>query len=199
MNNYNTISKQSKGLFKDKGSKFISIAFPLNSENEFKSILGELKKQFHDARHFCFAYRIGTDRNIFRINDDGEPNNSAGKPILGQIDSFALTNIGIIVVRYFGGVKLGVGGLIKAYKEASKDALLNADIILKDKMEKIKLHFNYAQLNQIMHFIKTNNLTIINQQLDLKCIITVNLPIRLKSKAINILDSIANISYNIIK
>ncbi len=199
MNNYNTISKQSKGLFKDKGSKFISIAFPLNSENEFKSILAELKKQFHDARHFCFAYRIGTDRNIFRINDDGEPNNSAGKPILGQIDSFALTNIGIIVVRYFGGVKLGVGGLIKAYKEASKDALLNADIILKDKMEKIKLHFNYAQLNQIMHFIKTNNLTIINQQLDLKCIITVNLPIRLKSKAINILDSIANISYNIIK
>ena len=126
---YKTIAANSEGIYKEKGSKFIAIASPVYSEDEFKTFLNQVKKDYHDARHHCYAFKIGLTDNEYRYNDDGEPNNSAGAPIYGQIQSFNVTNIAIVVVRYFGGTKLGVGGLITAYKEAAKDALQNIKIV----------------------------------------------------------------------
>lgn len=126
---YLTISKPSEGLFKDRGSKFLAFAYPVSSEDEIKEIQEHLRSEYHDARHHCYAYMLGKDKNVFRANDDGEPSSTAGKPILGQIKSYDLTNILIVVIRYFGGTKLGVSGLINAYKTAAEEALKNAKII----------------------------------------------------------------------
>ena len=120
---YLTISKPSEGLFKDRGSKFIAFAYPVSTEEEIKEIQEKLRSDYHDARHHCYAYMLGKDKNVFRANDDGEPSSTAGKPILGQIKSYDLTNILIIVIRYFGGTKLGVSGLINAYKTAADDSI----------------------------------------------------------------------------
>lgn len=166
---YLTISDDSEGLYKEKGSKFLSFAFPASNEDEVKEKLEILRKKFHDARHHCYAYVLGKDKEIFRANDDGEPNHSAGDPILGQIRSNQLTNVLIVVVRYFGGVKLGVGGLISAYRTAAAEAISNNIIVEAIVKHKVKLQFDYLSMNDVMKIIKDYDLEIINQQFDNDC------------------------------
>jgi uncharacterized YigZ family protein len=167
---YNTITKPSQEvLFKDKNSKFYGYALPIKSEVEIKSYLEALKKQHHSARHFCYAYQLGTETINYRANDDGEPNNSAGMPIYGQIQSFNLTNVLVVVVRYFGGVKLGVGGLINAYKTTAQLALESSNIIEKTINIDYQILFEYKNMNKVMRIIKEKQLLITNQKLELDC------------------------------
>jgi len=167
---FNTILKPSEEvLFKDKNSKFFGYAFPVKNEDAVKFHLNTLKKQHHAARHWCYAYQIGTETIKFRANDDGEPSNSAGQPIYGQIQSFKLTNILIVVVRYFGGVKLGVGGLINAYKTTAQFALEASKIIKKTIDTEFLITFDYKNMNKVMRIIKEKQIKIINQKLELSC------------------------------
>jgi uncharacterized YigZ family protein len=167
---FNTILKPSEEvLFKDKNSKFFGYAFPVKNEDAVKFHLNILKKQHHAARHWCYAYQIGTETIKFRVNDDGEPSNSAGQPIYGQIQSFKLTNILIVVVRYFGGVKLGVGGLINAYKTTAQLALEASKIIKKTIYTEFLITFDYKNMNKVMRIIKEKQIKIINQKLELSC------------------------------
>lgn len=167
---YKTIFNPSEGLiFKEKGSKFLGFAFPISNEEEVKECLALLKKQHHTARHWCYAWQIGVENPQYRVNDDGEPHNSAGQPIYGQIQSFGLTNILIVVVRYFGGTKLGVGGLIAAYKTAAQYALEASEIIEKLIEINFKIVVDYPNLNKIMRFIKEHQLIIIHQNMDIDC------------------------------
>ncbi len=172
---YKTITKPSKDvLFKDKNSKFFGYAFPVKNEEEIKDKLEFLKKKHHSARHWCYAYQLGTENTTFRANDDGEPNNSAGMPIYGQIQSFEVTNILIVVVRYFGGVKLGVGGLINAYKTGAQLALENSKIIERTINKNFLIIFDYKNMNTVMRIIKEKNLTIVNQTLEMDCRIQIS-------------------------
>ena len=172
---YNTITKPSKEvLFKDRGSKFFGYAFPVISEEEVKENIDQLKKSHYNARHWCYAWQIGKEYESYRANDDGEPSNSAGMPIYGQLQSFNVTNILIVVVRYFGGTKLGVGGLIQAYKTAAKLALESSNIIERTINELFKLNFEYAEMNTVMRIIKDENLTIANQKMELDCVIFIS-------------------------
>ena len=166
---FKTIAKPSEGLFKDKGSKFMSFAFPVDSEDEIRNIVQLLRKEHHSARHHCYAWRLGHDKSIFRANDDGEPSSTAGKPILGQIQSFDLTNILIVVVRYFGGTLLGVSGLINAYRNAASDAILQAEIVEKLVEKQLLVEFDYAVLNEVMKIFKEEKLTQNEPQFDLRC------------------------------
>lgn len=167
---YKTIEKPSpETLFKEKGSKFFGYAFPVFSEDNVKECLEILKKKHHSARHFCYAYQIGIETIQYRANDDGEPNNSAGLPIYGQIQSFEVTNILIVSVRYFGGTKLGVGGLISAYKLSAKMALEASDIIEKTININFKLKFNYDVMNAVQRIIKEKNIDIVSQKLEMDC------------------------------
>ncbi len=171
---YKTIEQASTEiLFKEKNSKFYGYAFPVISEEEVKAHLELLKKEHFSARHWCYAYQIGTEKIQYRANDDGEPNNSAGMPIYGQIQSFEVTNILVVVVRYFGGVKLGVGGLISAYKTAAQMALEDAEIVEKTIDKQFTLAFSYAHMNKVMRIIKEKNLTIVSQKMELDCEIVV--------------------------
>lgn len=170
---YKTITSPSEGLFKDKGSKFISFAFPISSENDVKSIIKDIKKKYHDARHHCFAYRIGANEKNYRLNDDGEPSGTAGKPIYGQIQSFDLSDILIVVVRYFGGVLLGTSGLINAYKNSAHDAIAKAKIVEKIVKQELLIAFPYPMMSQVMRIIKDENLEIKEQQLKENCKISV--------------------------
>jgi uncharacterized YigZ family protein len=171
---YKTIEQASQEiLFKEKNSKFYGYAFPVISEEEVKAHLELLKKEHFSARHWCYAYQIGTEKIYYRANDDGEPNNSAGMPIYGQIQSFDVTNILVVVVRYFGGVKLGVGGLISAYKTAAQIALENVEIVEKTIDKQFMLTFGYAHMNKVMRIIKEKNLTIVAQKMELDCEIVV--------------------------
>lgn len=154
LDTYNSISAPSEGLFKDNGSRFIALAFPVESEEEVKGIVGSLKKEYHDARHHCYAYRIGKDGERFRANDDGEPSGSAGRQILGQIDSAALSDVLVVVVRYFGGIKLGIPGLIRAYRTSTADALSKAVVTEKVAGSWFRLGFSYAQLPGVMKVLK---------------------------------------------
>lgn len=163
------INPSEETLFKEKGSKFFGYAFPVLNEDEVKECLEELKKKHHTARHFCYAYQIGVENTQYRANDDGEPNNSAGMPIYGQIQSFEVTNILIVSVRYFGGTKLGVGGLISAYKTSAQLALEASEIIEKTIDVHFKLNFNYDLMNAVMRIIKEKNIEIINQKLEMDC------------------------------
>ena len=158
--------------FKERGSKFIAFACPIETVEDFKKLLQSLKKEHPKAVHHCFAYRIGTDGNNFRVSDDGEPSGTAGRPILGQIDSKAITNTAVIVVRYFGGTLLGVPGLINAYKTATTLALQVVPVIQKQIEEKYVLHFDYTQMNEVMMVMKQYNCTIITQDMQLFCHIT---------------------------
>ncbi len=166
---YKTIAKPTEGAFKDRGSKFLAFAYPVKNEDEITEIQKVLRKKFYDARHQAYAFRLGADKNNFRASDDGEPTNSSGQPILGQIRSFDLTNILIIVVRYFGGTKLGIPGLINAYKTAALDAINNAEIITKTVNDNILLDFEYVLMNDVMKIIKDEDIEIENQQFDLNC------------------------------
>lgn len=156
-------------LFKEKNSKFFGFAFPVTSEIEVKTHLENLKAEHFSARHWCYAYQIGTEVIKFRANDDGEPSNSAGMPIYGQIQSFEITNVLVVVVRYFGGVKLGVGGLISAYKTTAQLTLDEANIIEKTIDKQFKITFDYKNTNKVMRIIKEKNVQIINQKMELNC------------------------------
>ncbi|MCK7590852.1 YigZ family protein [Subsaxibacter sp. CAU 1640] len=174
---YKTIAKASEEvLFKDKNSKFFGYAFPVLTEEDVKEHIEALKKQHHSARHWCYAYQIGTEEKdlIFRANDDGEPNNSAGIPIYGQIQSFELTNVLIVVVRYFGGTKLGVSGLINAYRTAAQMALETSKIITKTINVHFLISFDYKNMNKVMRIIKEKNLNMVNQTLELDCQIEIS-------------------------
>jgi uncharacterized YigZ family protein len=169
---YRTIEKESQGYFKDKGSKFYAFAFPVKHEDEVKEILARLRKEHHSARHHCYAWRIGTEEIIYRVNDDGEPSSTAGKPILGQLQSFNVTNILLVVIRYFGGTLLGVSGLINAYRSAAADALKNAEIKQKLIEMEMILDFTYKELAEVMNIVKQENLTIINTRFEENCNLT---------------------------
>ncbi|MDB4181551.1 YigZ family protein [Polaribacter sp.] len=167
---YKTIDIASEEtLFKEKGSKFFGYAFPVLSEDDVKDCLEVLKKKHHSARHFCYAYQIGVEHTQYRANDDGEPNNSAGLPIYGQIQSFEVTNTLIVSVRYFGGTKLGVGGLISAYKKSAQLALTASEIIEKTINVQFKLTFNYDLMNPVMRIIKEKQIEIVHQKLEMDC------------------------------
>jgi uncharacterized YigZ family protein len=167
---YKCISKASEEvLFKDKNSKFFGTAFPVTTEEEAKAHIEDLKKKHHQARHWCYAWRIGKENHQFRANDDGEPSNTAGMPIYGQIQSFDVTNILIVVVRHYGGIKLGVGGLINAYKTAAQMALENSKIVKRTIDEVFVITFDYPEMNLVMRVIKEHNLNIIKQKLELDC------------------------------
>jgi uncharacterized YigZ family protein len=156
-------------LFKEKNSKFFGYAFPLTSENDLKIHIENLKKQHFSARHFCYAYQIGTEKIQYRVNDDGEPNNSAGMPIYGQIQSFGITNVLIVVIRYFGGVKLGVGGLIAAYKTTAQMAIEASEIIEKTINTHFIIQFDYKNMNIVMRIIKEKKLNIVSQNMQKTC------------------------------
>ncbi|MFZ4058709.1 MAG: IMPACT family protein [Ferruginibacter sp.] len=173
---YYTIDKTATAEFKDRGSRFIAYAFPLDNVEAFKDQLAELKKVHPKAVHHCFAYRIGTEGNVFRVSDDGEPSGSAGRPILGQIDSKELVNVGVIVVRYFGGSLLGVPGLINAYKTATSLALQMVPTVQKQLEKHIELHFDYTQMNEVMMVLKQCNCTILQHEVQLFCLIKAGIP-----------------------
>jgi uncharacterized YigZ family protein len=166
---YKTIKTPSEGFFKDRGSKFFGYAYPITSEQELKLKIEELKKEHHTARHHCYAYRLKQDYSVYRANDDGEPTNAAGKPILGQIDAKELTNVGVVVVRYFGGTKLGVGGMMNAYKTAALEALNNAEIIECTIDEEFEISFGYPEMNTVMRFIKDLGVEIKSQKMEMDC------------------------------
>lgn len=169
IDSFKTISKPSEEtLFKEKGSKFYGYAFPITSEEDVKGILDDLAKRHHTARHFCYAWQLGVENVRYRANDDGEPNNSAGMPIYGQIQSFEVTDILIVSVRYFGGTKLGVGGLISAYKTSAKLAIEASEIINKTITEQFSLEFDYDQMNLVMRIVKEKDLEIVKQEMNLK-------------------------------
>jgi uncharacterized YigZ family protein len=173
---YRTLKTTSEGIFKDKGSKFIAIAVPIRSEEEAKEALEDIRKKYHDARHHCYAWALGVNRELYRANDDGEPSNSAGKPILGRLESHDLTQLLIVVVRYFGGVKLGVGGLINAYRSAAEDAILNGKIVKRKQKMHFTVFFEYPQMNDIMQVVKNSKLAQIDQDFALSCKIKLTCP-----------------------
>jgi uncharacterized YigZ family protein len=176
MNHYHTIEKPSVAEFKDRGSKFLAYAFPIQSVDDFKKRLRELKEEHPKAAHHCFAYRLDVDGNNFRSGDDGEPSGSAGKPILGQIDSKGLTKVAIVVVRYFGGTLLGVPGLINAYKTSSSLALQLTAIIQKPVLVQYELNFDYTLMNDVMMVVKRFGLSIIHNETQLFCRMVIGIP-----------------------
>ena len=188
---YKTIEEPSEEtLFKDRNSKFFGYAFPVKSEDDIKASLEILKKKHHSARHFCYAWQLGTEIIRFRANDDGEPSNSAGMPIYGQIQSFELTNILIVSVRYFGGTKLGVGGLIKAYRSSAKLAIESSVIVKKTIDILYQLNFEYDLMSKVMKIIKENSIVIESQKLELDCEIIISVR---KSEALKMNQIFENI------
>lgn len=177
---YKSISSPSEGLFKDNGSRFISLAYPVESEQEIKDIVASIKKKYHDARHHCYAYRLGLDGSVWRANDDGEPSSSAGRPILGQIDSYGLSDVLVVVVRYFGGIKLGIPGLIRAYKTSTQDALGKAEIVEKVAGERYLVQFDYLSMNSVMKVLKDLSIPQSGQTFGEQCSIGVR--VRLSQK-----------------
>lgn len=177
---YKSIAAPSEGLFKDLGSRFIALAWPVETEEEVKAIVDSLKKKYHDARHHCYAYRLGLEGERFRANDDGEPSSSAGRPILGQIDSAGLSDVLVVVVRYFGGIKLGIPGLIRAYKTSTADALANAQVVEKVAGENWRLTFDYLSMNAVMKAVKDLSLPQKDQRFDQVCSMEVR--VRLSAK-----------------
>lgn len=176
---YKTILKKSEGMYKEKGSKFIGYAFPVSNTIKVKECIEELRKEHSSACHFCYAYRIGVGNNEeYRFNDDGEPSSSAGKPIYGQILSAEITNVLIVVVRYFGGTKLGVGGLITAYKEGAKEALLSNQIVEKEITKELTIKFGYDNMSEVMIVVNRNNLEFTEQDFNATCSITFNVSLK---------------------
>ena len=172
---YNTLLGNNDGYYKDKGSKFIALAYNVKSEQDAKEILNTVKKKYYDARHHCYAYRITPEKEFSRSSDDGEPSGTAGKPILNQLLSFELFNVMIIVVRYFGGTKLGVSGLIRAYKAATRDVIQNNKIVKSYITRQIKLSFDYPKMNQVMRIIKEENIKVIEHDFATNCKIIIEI------------------------
>ena len=190
---YYTIEKPARAEFKDRGSKFIAYVYPLQEVDTFKKLLQDLKKEHPKAAHHCFAYRIGTDGTVFRSGDDGEPAGTAGKPILGQIDSRQLTNVLVIVVRYFGGTLLGVPGLINAYKTAASFALQLSPLVQKPVEAEYHIQFDYTRVNEVMMVLKQYNCRVIEQQMQLFCSIRIGVPLSRRNEVLYHLNEIRNI------
>ncbi|WP_340112544.1 IMPACT family protein [Maribellus mangrovi] len=191
---YKTIEKAATGYFKDKGSKFYAYAYPVKNEDEVKEYVQGLKKEHHSARHHCYAWRIGTEEILTRANDDGEPSSTAGKPILGQLTSYEVTNILVVVVRYFGGTLLGVSGLINAYKNATIEALYNAEIVSKLIENTFELKFEYPLLNVVMQTTKQEGLNIVETDFQESCRLIFSVRKSDTEKAQNIFDSIYGVA-----
>lgn len=191
---YRTIEQSATAEYKDRGSKFIAFAYPIDTSDDFKKHMQALKKDHPKAEHHCFAYRIGTDGNNFRVSDDGEPSGSAGKPILGQLDSKEVTNIAVIVVRYFGGSLLGVPGLINAYKTVTSLVLQVTPIVPKQITVKYIIDFDYTQMNDVMMVMKHCNCTIISQELQLFCNVIAGVPKSRLTEVLYRLKELQNVS-----
>jgi len=190
---YKTIAQKSEGLYKEKGSKFLSFAFPITNENEIKKIQQQLRKEYYDARHHVFAWRIGIEEDNYRASDDGEPANSSGPPILGQIRSYELSDILIVVIRYFGGTKLGIPGLINAYKTAAKEAIDNNTIIEKIITNTYQLSFAYENMNIVMRKLKEENIEQFNQKFDLSCSLEIKIRLSDCEKVENIFNKLPQV------
>ena len=176
---YRSIEAASEGLFKDNGSRFIALAYPVETEDQVRDIVAGLKKEYHDARHHCYAYRLGHLGDRVRANDDGEPSGSAGRPILGQIDSAGLSDILVVVVRYFGGIKLGIPGLIRAYKTSTADALAQARVVEKVAGLSFRVRFDYLDMNAVMKVLKDLSLPVSGQIFDTQCSVDVRVRLTL--------------------
>ncbi len=170
---YTTVAEKSEGMYREKGSKFIALAYPVASVDEIKDLLMQIRKKYYDARHVCYAYMLGPDRSEFRSSDDGEPSGTAGRPILGQINSHQLTNVLVVVVRYFGGILLGTGGLITAYKEAAANALDHATIVERQVETPLTIYFEYPMMNEVMRRIREQNARLVAQELKMECTLQV--------------------------
>ena len=190
---YQSIGAPSQGLFKDNGSRFIAFAFPVETEDEVKEHVSALKKEYHDARHHCFAYRLGYKGDVWRAADDGEPSGSAGRPILGQIDSMGLSDILVVVVRYFGGIKLGIPGLIRAYKTSTADALGQASVVPKVAGKMWTVEFDYLSMNDVMKVLKEMNLSPSAQNFGENCSLTVRVRLSEEESFKKKLDSFAKL------
>ena len=199
MNVYNTIDKASSAEFRDRGSRFIAYAFPVSAPEDFKKRLKELKEEHPKAAHHCFAYRIGTDGNVFRSGDDGEPSGSAGKPILGQIDSKGLSDAAIVVVRYFGGTLLGVPGLINAYKTAASFALQLAPIIQKPVLALYNLQYDYTLVNEVMMVVKRFECVVLQNEMQLFCTMRIGIPKESLERCLEKLDSLHGVEVHPVK
>jgi uncharacterized YigZ family protein len=197
--NYKTIKSTSGGIYKEKGSRFLAFGFPVASQDEIKPILDQLRKDYHDARHHCYAYMIGRERKIWRTNDDGEPSGTAGRPILGQINSSGLTNILIVVIRYFGGTLLGVSGLINAYKSAAADAILHSTIIERNLHEYYRIVFPYAAMNDIMKILKEEETGQSDQIFQLECSILIDFRVSAREKILSRLSRVEGLAINYIE
>jgi uncharacterized YigZ family protein len=178
---YKSIASRADGLFKDNGSRFIAQAYPVESEEEVREIVAALRKEYHDARHHCYAYRLGYLGDRFRANDDGEPSGSAGRPILGQIDAAGLSDVLVVVIRYFGGIKLGIPGLIRAYKTSTADALSQAQVVEKVAGKTFRLRFGYLAMNPVMKVLKDMDLAAKDQDFGLDCALTVRVRLSLEA------------------
>lgn len=193
---YKTIEGPSEGLYREKGSRFLSFSFPVSGVEDIKPILDTLRKQYHDARHHCYAYMLGQERLTWRVNDDGEPSGTGGKPILGQINSYGLTNILIVVVRYFGGTLLGVSGLINAYRSAAASALENARITERMLQEHYFLTFPYIAMNDVMKVLKEENIAQYDQVFDTECRLNISFRASAREKVIARLSRIDGLTYD---
>jgi uncharacterized YigZ family protein len=187
---YKTIKSSSRGIYKEKGSRFVSFAFPVSEQKEIKPIIDKIRKENHEARHHSFAYMIGFERTNYRVSDDGEPSGTAGKPILGQINSFGLTNILIVVSRYFGGTLLGVSGLINAYRSAAASAINNAELTEMTVREYYEIIYPYTSMNDVMKILKEENIGQSEQIFDLECRIRINFRVSLREKIFSRLSRI---------
>jgi uncharacterized YigZ family protein len=196
---YKTIVSPSEGLYKEKGSRFISLAIPVSHPDEIKPIIEKIRKEKHDARHHCYAYVIGHDRSVWRVNDDGEPSGTAGRPILGQIHSAGLTNILIVISRYFGGTLLGVSGLINAYRTAAASALENAEIVEKTLQDYYEIVFPYIAMNDVMKILKEENLGQSEQSFNLDCRVLVNFRHSAKEKVLGRLSRIDGLTHSYVE
>ncbi|MBI9035248.1 MAG: YigZ family protein [Bacteroidales bacterium] len=196
---YKTITSDAEGFFKDKGSKFFAHAYPIESDEEIKPILESLRKKYHDARHHCYAYVLLPDQSVFRANDDGEPSGTAGKPIHGAILSSGLTNIFIVVVRYFGGTKLGVRGLIDAYKAAAFDAIHNCEIVEKTVNDIYEIVYDYPLMNNVMRIMKDEDLNQIATQFEERCRIEISVRQKDSKRIFEKFEEIHQIQINLLR
>ena len=196
---YKTIGSYGQGIFRDKGSRFLAFAHPITSINQVKNLIDSYRKEYHDARHHCYAYMYGYDKSTWRSNDDGEPSGTAGKPILGQINSNDLTNIFVLVVRYFGGTLLGVSGLINAYRSASADAINNSEIIECIVRDYFKIRFNYINMYEVMKIMKDENLQQSDQSFGIDCSLKVGIRISRRDQLVSRFTAIENLKIDFIE
>jgi uncharacterized YigZ family protein len=196
---HKTIISSSQGIYKEKGSRFVSFAVPVSDQQEIKAIIDKIRKEHYEAKHHCYAYMIGHERIIWRVNDDGEPSGTAGRPILGQINSYGLTNIIIVVSRYFGGTLLGVSGLINAYRTAAASSIQNAELTEMTVQEYYEITYPYISMNDVMRILKEENLGQSQQSFDLECRILLNFRVSVKEKVLNRLSRIDGLKYRYIE